>query len=64
LAPIKTDDHLDLQALHRVQDRLVSRGINQVRAFLLERGIAFSKGPASPCKKMPEILENGDQQVR
>jgi hypothetical protein len=47
-----------------VQDRLVSRSINQVRAFLLERGIAFSKGPASPCKKMPEILENGDQQVR
>jgi transposase len=35
--PIKTDDQLDLQALHRVRDRLVSRRtvvINQLRAFL------------------------------
>jgi transposase len=45
--PIKTDDQLDLQALHRVRDRLVSRRtavINQVRAFLLERGILQSRG--------------------
>ena len=65
--PIKTDDQLDLQALHRVQDRLVRRRnavINQVRAFQLERGITFRKGPASLFKQMPEILENGDQQVR
>jgi len=37
--PIKTDDQLDWQALHRVRERLVSRRtsvINQVRAFLLE----------------------------
>jgi hypothetical protein len=26
LVPIKTDDQLDLQAIHRVRDRLVSRG--------------------------------------
>jgi transposase len=25
LVPIKTDDQLDLQAIHRVRDRLVSR---------------------------------------
>src|ERR1700722_4306114 len=38
--PIKTDDQLDLQALHRVRDRLITRRtsvINQIRAFLLER---------------------------
>ena len=38
--PIKTDDQLDLQALHRVRERLMARRtsvINQVRAFLLER---------------------------
>ena len=38
--PIKTDDQLDLQALHRVRDRLITRRtsvINQLRAFLLER---------------------------
>src|SRR5450756_689184 len=42
--PIKTDDQLDLQALHRVRDRLVHRRtalINQIRGFLLERGVRF-----------------------
>ena len=37
--PIKTDDQLDLQAIHRVRDRLIARRtavINQLRAFLLE----------------------------
>jgi transposase len=37
--PIKPDDQLDLQAIHRVRDRLVARRtavVNQLRAFLLE----------------------------
>ncbi|MBZ5646610.1 MAG: IS110 family transposase [Acidobacteriia bacterium] len=64
--PIKTDDQLDLQALHRVRERLVSRRtavINQIRAFLLERGLTFCKGPATLRRQMPEILENGDQHL-
>ena len=64
--PIKTDDQLDLQALHRVRERLVSRRtavINQVRAFLLERGVTFRKGPATLRAQLPEILENADQQL-
>ena len=64
--PIKTDDQLDLQALHRVRERLVSRRtsvINQVRAFLLERGVTFRKGPATLRRQMPEILENADEQL-
>jgi transposase len=43
----KTTDQLDLQALHRVRERLVSQRtgiINQIRAFLLERGIAARQG--------------------
>ncbi len=39
----KSADQLDLQALHRVRERLVGQRtgiINQIRAFLLERGIA------------------------
>jgi hypothetical protein len=59
--PIKTEDQLDLQAVHRVRDRLVARRtsvINQIRAFLLERGISFCKGPASLRRQMPEILED------
>jgi hypothetical protein len=37
--PVKTDDQLDLQALHRVRSRLVGQRtavINQIRSFLLE----------------------------
>ena len=43
----KTAEQLDLQALHRVRERLVSQrtGImNQIRAFLLERGVAVRQG--------------------
>ncbi len=39
----KTAEELDLQALHRVRERLVSQRtgiIKQIRAFMLERGIA------------------------
>jgi transposase len=64
--PIKTEDQLDLQALHRVRDRLVAERtgvINQIRAFLLERGISFRKGPASLRRQMPEILENADEKL-
>ena len=44
----KTADQLDLQALHRVRERLVSQRtgiINQIRAFLLER----DKSPSWAC---------------
>jgi transposase len=43
----KTVEQLDLQALHRVRERLVGQRtgiINQIRAFLLERGIAVRQG--------------------
>src|ERR1700737_5018236 len=43
----KTAEQLDLQALHRVRERLVSQRtgvINQIRAFMLERGIAVRQG--------------------
>jgi transposase len=42
--PIKTDDQLDLQAIHRVRDRLIVRNtavFNQLWAFLLERSLVF-----------------------
>src|ERR1035437_1106645 len=64
--PIKTDDQLDLQALHRVRDRLITRRtsvINQLRAFLLERGLVFAKSPARLRARMPEILENAEEDL-
>ena len=66
LCPIKTDDQLDLQALHRVRDRLVHRRtavINQIRGFLLERGITFAQGPVNLRRHMPAILEDAEQNI-
>src|SRR5271167_4425375 len=61
--PIKTDDQLDLQAIHRVRDRLISRRtavINQLRAFLLERGMVFAQTPAKLKAAMADVLENAE----
>ena len=61
---IKTEDQLDLQALHRVRDRLVSRRtgvVNQLRAFLLERGIACQKGRNFLRRLMPALLPDAEQ---
>ena len=55
----KTADQLDLQALHRVRERLVSQRtgiINQIRAFLLERGIAVRQGQRFLRAELPSIL--------
>jgi transposase len=45
--PEKNQDELDLQAYHRVRSRLVSRRtatVNQIRAFLIEQGVAVRSG--------------------
>ncbi len=55
----KTAEQLDLQALHRVRERLVSQrtGItNQIRAFMLERGIAVRQGIGFLRMELPTIL--------
>jgi transposase len=55
----KTADQLDLQALHRVRERLVRQrtGIsNQIRAFLLERGVAVRRGLRFLRAELPDIL--------
>jgi transposase len=55
----KTTDQLDLQALHRVRQRFVSQrtGItNQIRAFMLERGIAVRQGLRFLRAALPAIL--------
>ena len=56
---IKTAEQLDLQALHRVRERLVSQRtgiINQIRAFMLERGIAVRQGIGFLRTELPTIL--------
>jgi transposase len=55
----KSADQLELQAMHRVRERLVSQRtgiINQIRAFLLERGIAVRQGQRFLRVELPRIL--------
>src|SRR5215467_123799 len=57
-------EQLDLQALHRVRERLVCQRtsvINQIRAFLLERGIAVRQGPRALRTEMPIVLAMTDK---
>lgn len=55
----KTPEQLDLQALRRVRSRLVGQRtavINQIRAFLLERGITARQGLRFLRHALPDIL--------
>ncbi len=61
---IKTIEQLDLQGLHRVRERLVCQRtsvINQIRAFLLERGIAVRQGFRALRTEMPIVLAMTDK---
>jgi transposase len=61
--PIKTDDQLDLQSLHRVRERWMVRRtavINQIRGLLLERGVTVRKGRRHLEAALPTILENAE----
>ena len=57
--PTKSVEQLDLQAMHWVRSRLVRHRtsvINQIRALLLERGIAVRQGARFLQAALPEIL--------
>jgi transposase len=59
--PIKTEEQLDLQALHRVRERWVMRRtsvVNQIRSLLLERGLTLPKGRRYVDQMLPRILED------
>jgi len=59
---IKTPEQMDLLALHRVRSRLVGQrtaATNQIRGFLIERGITVRQGLMPLRKALPEILSSG-----
>ena len=63
---IKTQEQLDVQAMHRVRDRLVQRRtalINEIRGFLLERGITFAAQPIYLRKNLPTVIEDAEQNL-
>ena len=62
----KSQNQLDLQACHRVRSRLVSRRtatINQIRAFLIEQGIAVRAGARALRNSLFAILENRKDEI-
>ena len=64
--PIKTDEQLDMQSLHRVRERWVARRtaiVNQIRGLLLERGITLRKGRRHVDAALPEILEDATSKL-
>ena len=55
---IKTPEQSDLLSLHRVRSRLVRQRtaiINQIRGFLIERGITVRQGPG-PLRKVLALM--------
>jgi transposase len=60
---VKSNEQLDLQAVHRIRERLVHERtavINQIRGFLIEYGLPVKEGRASLRRDLPGIL--GDAQ--
>jgi len=60
---LKTPEQLELQAIHRVRDRLITERtavVNQMRALLLENGIVVPVGRKVFAKRFPEILEDAE----
>ena len=61
---IKTPEQMDLLALHRVRSRLVGQRtgvINQIRGFLIERGITVRQGVMPLRKALPDILSSNTE---
>jgi len=56
----KTQDQLDLQALHRVRSRAT---INQIRAFLIEQGITVRTGAHALRNSLFAILKNREDEL-
>src|SRR6185437_11549393 len=64
--PTKSQEQLDVQAMHRVRDRLVQRRtalINEIRGFLLERGITFPAQPIHLRQNLPTVVEDCEQNL-
>ncbi|MEE9412957.1 MAG: IS110 family transposase [Methylococcales bacterium] len=63
---VKTIEQQSIQALHRLRQRAVSdrTGLsNQLRGLLSEFGIVFPQGITTLRKRLPEILEDGENNL-
>jgi transposase len=65
-APMKTVEQQGLQALQRARELLIQECIalsNHLRGILLEFGITIPQGFASLLRTLPEVLEDGDNEL-
>lgn len=65
-APMKTVEQQGLQAIHRSRELLIQECTalsNHLRGILLEFGIAIPQGFASLLRTLPEVLEDGDNEL-
>lgn len=61
--PLKSTEQLELQATHRVRDRLITERtaiVNQMRALLLENGIVVRAGRKVFARELPLLLEDAE----
>lgn len=64
--PRKSIEQQDMQCLRRIRSRLVKNRtslINQIRGLLSEYGITVAQHICNIRKKLPEILENGSNEL-
>jgi transposase len=64
--PIKSEEQLDVQAMHRVRERLLEQRkslVNQLRAFFLERGLIVRTGRAYLWRVLPDVMAQAEQIV-
>jgi len=65
-APMKTVEQQGLQALHRSRELLIQECTalsNHLRGLLLEFGVVIPQGFASLLRALPEVLEDGENEV-
>jgi transposase len=64
--PIKSEDQLDMQSVHRARERWVKSRtslVNQMRGLLLERGITIRKGRRHAEAMIPTLLEDAESNL-
>ena len=65
-APIKTVEQQGLQAIHRSRQLLIQECTalsNHLRGLLMEFGVVIPQGFASLLRCLPEVLEDGDNEL-
>jgi transposase len=64
--PLKTVEQQDIQALHRIRDKLISRRtsiINQARGLLSEYGVIIPVGLIHFSRSLPRLIDPADTRI-